>query len=339
MGIDSTGRGVGIDVGGTKILGIVSDSSGRVLRRLMRPTPRGPDGVRTAIGDVVEALVEESPAGTTPPGDHAGASLRGVGVGVPGLVDRSGILHYGPNLPGVVGFDIGRDLRARTGLPVVVENDASLAAIAEHRVGAASGHDHALVITQGTGIGGGIIVDGALLRGANGFAGEPGHIVIDPNGPVCACGTRGCWEAFASGTGLGNLARSLVADGGGAGILARADGEPGHITGVHVADALAAGDPDASALLADFARLVAVGLGGLITVFDPSIVVLGGGLTAMSHRFIPDVQAHLRDTVLGAAHRPEVPVVPTALGADAGAIGGALLAVATSAQSAGPRNP
>lgn len=314
-------RGIGIDVGGTKILGVVADPAGRVHHRIILPTPTGTNEVRTVIADVVGALIDQVNDATAP------ASLRGVGVGVPGLVDRSGVLRYGPNLPGVVGLDVGRDLRSRSNLPVLVENDASLAAVAEHRAGAARGHDHALVITQGTGIGGGIIVNGSLLRGANGFAGEPGHIVIDPSGPVCACGTRGCWEAFASGTGLANLARKRVAEGGGAAMLEHAAGDPDRINGEHVARSLAAGDPDAAVVLDEFARLVAVGLSGLIAVFDPSIVVLGGGLTALSERFIPGVRNHLSETLLGASHRPVVTIVPTQLGADAGAIGGALLAI------------
>ena len=172
MADQDSSRGIGIDVGGTKILGVVADAAGRVQHRIATSTPPGSDRVRAAIADVAEGLIERVHGELGAAG--AGLSLRGVGVGVPGLVDRSGILRYGPNLPGVVGLDVGRELRERSNLPVIVENDASLAAVAEHRAGAASGHDHALVITQGTGIGGGIIVDGSLLRGANGFAGEAG---------------------------------------------------------------------------------------------------------------------------------------------------------------------
>ena len=323
MGEEDGRRGIGVDVGGTKILGVVANGNGDLSHRIMVPTPKEPTQVGAGIAGVVNELIGRIADETA----DDGLDVVGVGVGVPGLVDRSGVLRYGPNVPGVVGLDIAAELRPVTDLRVVVENDASLAAVAEHRVGAAQGHDHALVITQGTGIGGGLIVDGALLRGANGFAGEPGHIVVDPLGPVCACGTRGCWEAFASGTGLANIARTLVAKGGGVAILERAGGEPEHISGEHVADALAAGDRDAVAVLDEFARRVAVGLGGLITVFDPSVVVLGGGLTALSDRFIPDVQSHLADTILGSAYRPVVPIVPTQLGADAGAVGGALLAI------------
>jgi glucokinase len=316
-------RAIGIDVGGTKILGVVADPQGRLLHRLMAPTPKDPDLVAAAIGDALTALVADFDKNC----DEPGSGLVGVGVGVPGLVDRHGVLRYGPNVPGVAGLDVAAELRPITDLPIVAENDASLAAVAEHRIGAARGHRHAVIITQGTGIGGGLIVEGALMRGAHGFAGEPGHMMVDPAGPICACGTQGCWEAMASGTGLANLARRLVTHGGAVKILELAGGNPGHIRGEHVAEALAADDQDAVQLLEEFARWVAVGLKGLVTVLDPSIVVLGGGLTALSDEFIGDVEAHLAKTLLGAPYRPMVSVVPTELGPDAGAVGGALLAM------------
>ncbi|MGF1600143.1 MAG: ROK family protein [Acidimicrobiales bacterium] len=306
---------IGIDVGGTKILGVVAGRDGRPIHRLKTATPRDPAAVPLAIGDAVEQLL-----------DRVGP-VAGVGVGVPGLVDNDGVLRYGPNVPGVVGFDVPAVIGARFELPVVAENDASCAAVAEHRLGAARGHDHAVVVTQGTGIGGGLIVNGALLRGTNGFAGEPGHMLVDRSGPVCACGTRGCWEAVASGAGLANLARQLVAEGRAGRIVALAGGDPGHIRGEHVAAALAGGDPDAGEVLDSFASWVAQGLASLINLLDPGIIVLGGGLTLLSEHFLPDVQARTVGAVLGGAHRPVVPVVAAELGPEAGAVGAALLAI------------
>lgn len=308
-------RAIGVDVGGTKILGVVADARGRLYHRLRAPTPKEPDEVPNGIARVVARLIA------------AGGRPDAVGIGVPGLVDRSGVLRYGPNVPGVIGLDIRGSLRRRFDLLVVADNDASLAALAEHRLGAARGHEHAVIVTQGTGIGGGLIVNNQVLHGANGFAGEPGHMLIDRFGPVCACGTQGCWEAVASGAGLANLARKLVADGGGQRIVELAGGDPGHIRGEHVADALSEGDRDAAAVVDQFAWWVAQGIGSLITLLDPSVVVLGGGLTALSHTFIPEVRRRVPDAVLGGAYRPVVPILPAALGADAGAIGGALLAL------------
>lgn len=304
----------GVDVGGTKILGVATEADGTIVERLLSPTPREPDKVPAAIAAAVGDLLGR--VGTP----------RAVGVGVPGLVDYDGVLHYGPNVPGVVGLDISGHIRAEYGLPTVADNDASCAAVAEHRLGAARGHAHAIIVTQGTGIGGGLIVNNGLLRGANGFAGEPGHMLIDRFGPICACGTQGCWEAVASGAGLANIARQFAETGRANRIIEIAGGDPGHIRGEHVAQALAEGDADAVDVIDRFASWVAQGIGSLITLLDSSVVVLGGGLTVLSDAFIPDVQQRVAESVLGGAYRPEVPIVAAELGAEAGAVGASLMA-------------
>ncbi len=316
MSIQARNRFIGIDVGGTKIMGVVADpTSGEIQVRRKLPTPSSdPERLPRAIGEVVAELI-----------DAAGRPV-GVGVGVPGLVDHQGVLHYGPNVPGVLGLDIAGELRREFGLPVIAENDASCAALAEHRLGAAQGTMHALVVNQGTGIAGGIIIGGRLHRGANGFAGEPGHMMINANGHLCACGKRGCWESVASGAGLANIAREVVAEGRATRILELAGGEPAHIRGEHVSAAIAEGDTDATLVLDRFGWWVAEGLASLIALLDPEIIVLGGGLTAINRHFISDVQERVNETVMGAAYRPEVPIVPARLGAEAGAIGAAVSA-------------
>lgn len=305
---------IGVDVGGTKIMGVVTVNGGEIIHRLKAPTPKEPAAVPGGIAGVVQELI-----------DLAGPPAA-IGVGVPGLVDHDGVLHYGPNVPGVVGLDISGHIGGRFGVATVAENDASCAALAEHRLGAAQGHEHAVIVTQGTGIGGGLIVNNGLLRGANGFAGEPGHMLIDRFGPRCACGTQGCWEAVASGAGLANIARQFVEKGQAAAIVDIAGGDPGHIRGEHIAQALGDGNADALEILDTFSWWVAQGLASLINLLDPSVIVLGGGLTALSDNFIPDIQRRVADTVLGGAYRPVVPVVAAHLGAEAGAVGAALLA-------------
>ncbi len=316
MSIQARNRFIGIDVGGTKIMGVVADpTSGEIQVRRKLPTPTSdPERLPPAIGEVVDELI-----------DAAGRPV-GVGVGVPGLVDHQGVLHYGPNVPGVLGLDIAGELRREFGLPVIAENDASCAALAEHRLGAAQGTMHAIVVNQGTGIAGGIIIGGRLHRGANGFAGEPGHMMINANGHLCACGKRGCWESVASGAGLANIAREVVAEGRATRILELAGGEPAHIRGEHVSAAIAEGDTDATLVLDRFGWWVAEGLASLIALLDPEIIVLGGGLTAINRHFISEVQERVNETVMGAAYRPEVPIVPARLGAEAGAIGAAVSA-------------
>jgi glucokinase len=304
---------IGVDVGGTKIRGVVFEPErGAVLDRRQVPTPPGAGPLGDAVVDMVAGL-----AGRHPP--------AGIGVGVAGLVDRHGVLRYGPNLPGVVGLDLGPGLRSRFGVPVRVGNDATCAALGELRLGAARGARHAVVVTQGTGIGGGVVVDGRVLLGAHGFAGEPGHILVDPAGPRCACGAVGHWEAVASGTGLATLARQAVAAGVAPGLSARVGGRADALRGEHVLAAVADGDPGAVAVLDRFARWVAEGLGTLVAVLDPEVIVLGGGLVDASAHFLDRVRVALPAAVIGWEHRPEVPVVAAELGPEAGAIGAALL--------------
>lgn len=312
---------IGVDVGGTKILGLVSDGIGsEAIETELQATPKhDPAALAPAIVEVVGKLMERAQAS----GRHGVAAI---GVGVPGLVDHGGVLHYGPNVRGVLGLDIAGRLREVFKLPAVAENDGFLTALTEHRLGAARGHSHAVVVTQGTGIGGGLIVGGQVLRGANGFAGEPGHMRIDARGNACACGRIGCWEAVASGAGLANIAREVVAEGRGQAMVDLAEGKAELIRGEHVAQAFRDGDSAAVEVIDRFAWWVAQGIGSLVALLDPSIVVLGGGLSAISDGFIDQVSALVPDAVVGGNYRPSVPVVTAEFGAQAGAVGAALRA-------------
>ncbi|HMT61310.1 MAG TPA: ROK family protein, partial [Microthrixaceae bacterium] len=192
---------VGLDVGGTKILGlsIAADGPPRPVRQQSRPTPRSADALIEELAAVAELVAD-------------GAAIARVGVGIPGFIDMDGIPRQAPNLPGVVGVDVGALLGGRLQCEVVVDNDANCAAWAAARTDAIAARD-VVAVTLGTGIGGGLVVDGKLVRGAHGFAGEAGHMVVDPDGPPCPCGRRGCWERYASGSGLGYLARKAAMDG------------------------------------------------------------------------------------------------------------------------------
>lgn len=243
-------------------------------------------------------------------------------------MDRSGTLRYGPNIPGVTDLPLAARLRERLGLPVVVDNDATCAAWAEHERGAARGANHSITVTLGTGIGGGITVKGEVLRGAHGFAGEPGHMVVDPSGPRCPCGRRGCWEVFASGTGLGRLGRLAAEAGGAPTLVERAGGQVVAIRGEHVTAAAADGDAAALAVLEDFGGWVALGVANLVNLLDCEIVVLGGGLVEAGELLLAPVRAAYQRLAMGADHREPVPIVAAALGERAGAWGAALLASA-----------
>jgi glucokinase len=318
---------LGIDVGGTKILGVGLDDGGRVLAEAKVATPRIPTGaggdpggpVIGAIADVARRLDDALGAGA--------AAVTAVGVGVPGLVDDDGTLRFAPNLPGGEGLDVGgRVAEALGGRSVVVENDATCAVIGEWIYGAAVGATDAVVVTLGTGIGGGLVVNNRVTRGAHGFAGEIGHMIVDPSGPVCPCGKRGCWERFASGSGLGRLAREAAHAGRLDEVLRRAGGDPEAVRAEDVTAAAAAGDAAAQAVLGELGWWLALGLANLANLLDPSIFVLGGGLVDALHLVLEPVRTAFDQLVEGRERRPEVMICLAQLGEQAGAVGAAVVA-------------
>ena len=305
---------IGIDLGGTKCHGIVLDGSGGIVAEHREPTRQGNDGVLGVLTDVARVLRDKVP------------QVSAIGVGVPGLVDAFGILRVAPNVPEVHDLDVRGLLGERLGMPVVVDNDATAACWAERELGAARGADDCLLVTLGTGIGGGIVSNGRLVRGAHGYAGEIGHMIVDVTGPLCVCGQRGCWERYASGNGLAWLAREAAAEGRAGSVLNAAGGDVDAVRGEHVTAAAAAGDAEARAIMSTFSRWIGLGLANLANIFDPSIIVLGGGLIEASETLLAPVRAALEEITLGTAARPQLRVVPAALGERAGSIGAALLA-------------
>jgi glucokinase len=253
-------------------------------------------------------------------------AVGAVGVGVPGLVDNDGVLRFAPNLPGVVELPVRAEVeKLLRGVAIRVENDATCAAWGERMVGAAKGLDHVLMVTLGTGIGGGIIADGRLVRGANGFAGEIGHMVVDPHGPPCRCGQRGCWERYASGSGLGRIAREAANAGQVHRIVELAGGDPENVKGEHVTKAVAEGDADALEIFHRFAWWLALGLANLANIHDPEAFVLGGGLVEAGDVLLEPTRVAFTELVEGAEHRPLIAILPAELGEHAGAIGAAAL--------------
>jgi glucokinase len=325
----------GIDVGGTKVLGLAVDASGVVLAELRLPTPgiRGTEQSESRSGEelveTLAALATELRARTAPLAsspDPRHSPLR-VGVGVPGLVDDAGVLRFAPNLSIGTGLDVGRLLSERlAGAQVVVENDATCATVGEWAHGAAVGVSDAVMVTLGTGIGGGIVVDGHVVRGANGFAGEIGHMVVDPAGPECACGRRGCWERYASGSGLGRLAREAARAGRLTEALGLAGGDPDAVRGEHVTQAAEGGDAQARAILAEHGWWLALGLANLANIFDTGVIVLGGGLVGSLGLVLAPVRRAFDEMMEGRHMRPPVKILLAELGEKAGAIGAALVA-------------
>ncbi|HET8621282.1 MAG TPA: ROK family protein [Acidimicrobiales bacterium] len=306
----------GVDVGGTKVLGVAVDPAdpATVVDEARAPTPDGEAAVLDAMADVVRRL-----------DDRAGGRVEALGVGIAGLVDRAGVLRVGPNLPGLKDVNVGAGLHRRLGLPIRVDNDATCAAWGEHLGGAARGVGDAVCVTLGTGIGAGIIADDELVRGAHGFAGEAGHMVVDVRGPLCPCGRRGCWERFASGNGLGWQGREAAEAGRLPRVVELAGGMAELVRGEHVTQAAAEGDPGALAVIETFAGWVAHGVANLVTLLDSELVVIGGGLVEVGDLLLDPVRRAFADQVMAPAARADVRIVAAELGERAGAIGAALL--------------
>ena len=303
---------VGIDVGGTKALGVALDRDGNVVAEDRRPTPRGDD----SLGPLIDTLEELA---------HALGVESSLGIGVPGLVTRDGVLRAAPNLDGVADFPIRELLVERIGCQVHVDSDATCATVAEWRNGVARGVDDLMLVTLGTGIGGGVVANGALQRGLNGFAGEFGHMVIDPNGPRCPCGKRGCWERYASGSGLAMLAREAATGHRLHAVVEHAGGDPQAVRGEHVMAAALDGDDEALAVIDDFGRWVALGLSNLTNAYDPEMFVLGGGLAAGSELYLGPI-THWFGELLYQSHLRPLPRIAFARwGPLAGAVGAALM--------------
>ncbi len=301
----------GVDVGGTKVLGLQLGPDGEIGAETRVATPRGGEAVLDAIAEVVTSL----------------GPVKALGVGAPGLVDHAGVLRFAPNLPHVVGLPVREGLEQRLpGVTVTVANDATCAGWAERVLGAGQKSLDLLMVTLGTGIGGGLVTGGQLVLGGNGFAGEIGHMVVDIHGPPCPCGKRGCWERFASGSGLGRLGREAAEAGQAPRIVELAGGDPVAVRGEHVTTAATEGDPGALEIVGRFAWWVALGLANLANVFDPECIVLGGGLVEAGGLFLEPVRAAFTDLVEAAEYRPKIRIALAELGWRAGAVGAALLA-------------
>jgi glucokinase len=307
---------IGIDVGGTKIAAGVVDSDGRILARTQVPTEA--DDAAAIISAIVATARELHAAHPT---------AAAVGVGAAALVDvKAGVILGGPNLA-YRDVALGATLASELGLPAIVDNDANVAALGEAVHGGGRGAGDQVTITVGTGIGSGIVIGGHIYRGHYGVGGELGHMVIDPDGPACACGNRGCWEALASGRAIGRLARQRVSGGAGASLLAMAGGDLEAITGELVGEAAVGGDPFARDVLADVGHYLGIGLANVVNIFDPEVIVVGGGAAAgTGELLLAPARESMTAYIIGLGWREPVRVVGAALGNDAGVVGAAVLA-------------
>jgi glucokinase len=303
---------VGIDVGGTKIAAGVVDSDGSLLEEKRCHTPaRNTSATLDAIVGLVRDLSSRH-------------EIAAVGIGAAGFVgaDRSTVL-FAPNLAWR-DEPLGAAVEAQVAVPVVVENDVNAAAWGEFRFGAGADVDDLLMVAVGTGVGGGVVIAGELLRGSFGVAGEIGHMRAVPHGLPCGCGRHGCWEQYASGRALVREARARVWDGDP--LLELAGGNPNEITGPMITEEAHAGDALCVSLLADLGKWLGEGIASLAAVLDPRVVVLGGGVADAGDLVLAPVRKAIDDNLPAGANRPHPEVRLATLGNEAGMVGAADLA-------------
>ncbi len=308
-------RAVGVDVGGTKIAAGVVTPDGRILRKAAAPTPQHQDDVVRHILAIIKDLQSRYP------------DVAAVGVGAAGMVDwPAGHIRWAPN-NSYSDLPLQQLLAEGSGLPTVVENDANAAAWAEATLGAGAGLSNVIALTVGTGIGAGIILNGELQRGGTGIAGEAGHIIVNPDGgEPCGCGATGCLEAVASGTALGRAGhRAAVADP--AGRLAELAGTPVNVTGETVYQAAIEGDPTARQLFNQMGYWLGAGIASLVNIFDPQVVILGGGLVTTGDLLLAPTRESYERFVFARPHRKLPALAFAQMGTGAGLIGAALLAL------------
>ncbi|MGH4026082.1 MAG: ROK family protein [Pseudonocardiaceae bacterium] len=306
---------IGVDVGGTSVRAGLVDAKGTVLDVRRAATPTGEQALEDAIVAVVAELIAL----------HDG--VGGVGLAVAGFVSRDRRhVGFAPHLPWR-GAPVAERIEHRLGRPVLLEHDANAAALAEHRYGVTLG-GVGLLVVLGTGIGGALMIDDELFRGAHGVAPELGHLRLVPGGRPCACGKRGCWERYCSGTGLATTALELLAARRvTSGPLAREVSEdPQRISGRRVARAARNGDPIALAAVAELARWLGAGLALIADIYDPEVVVIGGGVSESAALFLDEAREHYAALMTGSGYRTLARIRTAQLGSDAGIVGAALLA-------------
>ncbi len=306
----------GIDVGGTKIAGGVVDGDGNVLEQLRVESPATDvEGIEDAIAGLVARLAAKHP-------------IEAVGIGAAGYIDKSrSIVYFAPNLAWR-DIDLRAELEPRVKLPVVVENDANAAAWGEFTYGAGHDVDDLLLITVGTGVGGGLVLDGELYRGAFGVGAEIGHLRVVPGGRLCGCGNYGCFEQYASGTALVRNAREAARAGS---LLARTlldltGGEVDRIDGPIITEAARAGDKFAIEQISELGRWLGEGIASLAAVLDPAVVAIGGGVADADDLLLEPIRSAFAANLTGRGHRPMLEIRKAALGNRAGLIGAADLA-------------
>ena len=309
---------IGIDLGGTGIKAGVVDEQGQILAKNSCPTKpeRGYEAVIRDMATLAIGVAKES--------GHPMSDIKAIGIGLPGVMDpRSGRVPFCTNL---AWHDVPliEEMGKYTDVPVFADNDATVAGLAESVAGVSAGAQNSVFVTLGTGVGGGVILGGKVFSGSHGVASEVGHMVTVVNGEMCSCGMRGCWERYASATALIREGRRLCQAKPETELLKAVDGDPEAITAKHVIDLAKAGDPDCVELFENYVEHLCIGLRNLINLYDPEIIVLGGGVSHSGQFLLDAIRAKLPGMVFFKT-MPYARVELAKLTNDAGIIGAAML--------------
>ncbi len=312
-------RVIGIDVGGTNLRGALVTTDGKIINR-MKIASDADKGIDAVIDNLVRLI--KSIGG--------GEKVSAVGFGIPGIIDfKAGIITQAPNICNVNNYPIRENLRARLGdaIPVIIENDANCAAVGEWWMGAAKDVGSLVMITLGTGVGGGIVLDGKLWRGADGMGGEVGHMTIYPGGPKCNCGNFGCLEVYSSATGIRRMVRETLSDPDTKTAIRELvnDEDPGRMPEVVMKAALE-GDRAALGIWEQFGTALGIGMASLVNILNVEMIVIGGGVSQAWEMFIDRALAELKRRALRAPAE-RVRVMKSVLGDDEGIIGASYLAL------------
>jgi glucokinase len=312
-----------VDLGGTKIALGLLDLKGKIIqsRTVATPVKSSPSKVISLVIYEIKKLINES--------GIPFSKIKGLGIGAPGqILPEEGLVVSSPNLPLWKNVQLKKPLETALKIPVHLDNDAKAAALGELHFGAGRGQKNLLFVTVSTGIGCGIIINGKIYRGARNIAGEAGHMIIKPDGPKCGCGNYGCWEALAAGPAFARIAREKLKNHSGkTKLLQLTGGKPEKIDGSILAQAVRAGDPLAKKVWAEGTYYLGLGFVNLINIFNPSLIVVGGGLANAGEMLLQPVRQLIKKMGFSVAAR-EVRIVPAKLKSNAGLLGAGALVLA-----------
>tara|TARA_B100000029_G_scaffold480578_1_gene528728 strand:+ start:1020 stop:2000 length:981 start_codon:yes stop_codon:yes gene_type:complete len=307
---------LGFDIGGTNIRGLGLGSRGETTKLYQKSHLSELDNIIDSILNIYKEIQLDT-----------GKQIESIGIGCAGLIDTEGVVRASPNILALENFPLKEAIEEKVEVSVTVENDANCAAWAEAQLGVAQGRSEALVVSLGTGIGAGIILNGNLHRGGFGFAGEVGHMVVEKDGLQCPCGKQGCWEQYASGSALGRLAQRMHEDGDIPDLASKVRSGKSYVTGELVGVAAQENHKEALQILEIFSQWVSLGIHNLVKVTDPSLIVIGGGIAEIGQPLIGAINRTFSQIANSEPNAQQVELVLAKFGNRAGSLGAALIAI------------